>query len=339
MRPQVMKSDSDLSPEEIWMKEVPYDTRQQAITEAISSYKSNLTKYKRKQITHFNVKFKSKKDNSQVFFVNKKALNIKNMALFTTRLKKGKRSKLRLRKRDKVKYFQDDTLSSNFTILLTRPNHWYICLPRKHKEQPIFENPFYQSVFLDPGVRSFQTFYSPDGLCGKFGNKESIKVKELAMKHDELWSKSDDKTISSKTKRALRNRCAKVRHTRKCIVDNLQNQVASVLTNSFQNIFIPEFDTTKMTKRQNALSHKISRSILDLCHGAFKEKLKYQAIKKQRNVYIVNERYTTKTCGCCGHLQVMNGKKEFHCESCDCKIDRDYNGARNICLRSMVHGL
>jgi len=388
LRPQVMKSDVNLEDNEKWMKEIPYDTRQQAITEAISSYKSNITKLKAGQIAHFNVQYKSKKANSQVFYVDKSALI--GDSIFVTRLNTKEKNnkakllqlkdmrktlredktisksekitkqvklkkdeedlmkkdftsdaKLRFRKRDRKKFLEDNTVDGTFTVLLTRPNHWYICLPRVPERQPMIYNPCYQSVFLDPGVRSFQTFYSPDGICGKFGVQESIQVKKLAKKHDMLWSKSDNPSIRSKTKNALRRRCAKIRHTRKCIVDNLHNQTASLLTKNFQNIFIPVFDSGKMTKRQNALSSKISRSILDLCHGAFREKLKYQSQKMQRNLYIVNEAFTTKTCGCCGNMQSMEGKKVFKCESTQCQstIDRDYNGARNICLKSMVHGL
>ncbi len=55
----------------------------------------------------------------------------------------------------------------------------------------------YQSVFLDTGVRSFQTYYSPDGVVGK-GNV-SEKLFDLAKKHDNLHYVSS-KTMKPKTK-------------------------------------------------------------------------------------------------------------------------------------------
>jgi hypothetical protein len=55
---------------------LPYlnDTRQLAIKECITCYKSNETKMKKKLINHYNVNYKTKKAPSQTFFVDKHAL-------------------------------------------------------------------------------------------------------------------------------------------------------------------------------------------------------------------------------------------------------------------------
>ena len=54
-------------------------------------------------------------------------------------------------------------------------------------------------------------------------------------------------------------------------------------------------------------------------------------------VYIVDEAYTSKTCGACGQLHhTLGGNKQFHCPSCGMKMDRDLNGARNILIRFLA---
>mgnify|MGYP002281025059 CR=1 FL=1 len=89
----------------------------------------------------------------------------------------------------------------------------------------------------------------------------------------------------------------------------------------------------------SSLGSSVTRKMLQLSHGAFKDKLSYYARTKQCNVNFVNEHFTTKTCGCCGHIQEMNGSKEFNCERCNTSLHRDYNGARNICLKVLTDRL
>lgn len=329
LRKVIMTSDKDIlegDPLE-WQKQIPYDTRQEAIADAISAFKGCLTKMKNNQIKSFKLSFRTKKAPNQICKVNKKTLDPQNFSFFPNKLKKNKH--FRLRKRDIEKFMDSGTLDGNFVILKTQTKHWYFCLPRT-REQPVYNNPIYKSVFLDPGVRTFQTFYSPDGICGKIDKPEGIQ--DLANRHDKLMSIIDKSDTTLKTKKSLKKRCAKLREKLKNKIDNFHWQTCSFLCKTFQNIFIPIFQVSKMVKG-SPLGSKITRAMLQLSHGKFRERLLYYGKMKNRNVYIVKEDYTTKTCGNCGHQQEMGAKKVFKCEICSFEIDRDLNAARNICLK------
>jgi putative transposase len=327
-----MKSDKDLTNDdkEAWQKEVPYDTRQEAIDDAIVAWKTSLKKIKAKQISKFDISYKSKKATSQIFRVNKKALKVNKekglMNVFVTRLKK--KGKLRMRKRDIEKFYGDGSLNGNFLIVKTRPDYWYVCLPRV-KSQPVFEEQSYQSVFLDPGVRTFQTFYSPEGICGKIN--PSNKLYKMAKRHDHLHIVSTK--VATKTKYHLNRRMAKIRHSIKNVVNDLHWKTCYFLCKNFKRIVMPPFKVSELVEGSK-LGSTITRKMLGLSHGLFQERLKWYCQSRGTILSIETEEYTTQTCGACGFLQKMDAKKTYNCPCCGLCIDRDYNGARNICIKS-----
>lgn len=331
-----MKSDEDVpqgDPME-WQKSVPYDTRQEAISDVISAYKGNLTKMKQGTIKSFQVNFRSKKSTTQAFRVNKRAL--RDLCIFPKRLKNKK--KLRVRKRDLEMALEDGSTDGNFIVLKVNPGQWYLCLPRTRTSFPErTDDPVFESVFLDPGVRTFQTFYSPDGVAGKIGDEEFTKaLQKIAKKHDHLLSVKDKATVSLKTKKKLKDRCALLRNKLRDKVADMHWQTASFLCKHFKTVFIPSFEVSDMV-HGSPLGSKVTRKMLQLSHGKFKERVLYQGKRMGRSIQIVNEAYTTKTCGCCGHIQDMDGKKIYECHVCGISMDRDLNGARNICLRTITN--
>ena len=67
----------------------------------------------------------------------------------------------------------------------------------------------------------------------------------------------------------------------------------------------------------------------------FKQKLQNKCNERNCNLMIVDESYTSKTCGNCGKLHnKLKGNKVFNCPSCKISIDRDINGARNILIKT-----
>ena len=78
--------------------------------------------------------------------------------------------------------------------------------------------------------------------------------------------------------------------------------------------------------------------VLTWSHYSFKQRLLNKAREHPWcKVLIVDEHYTSKTCGFCGKIdQKLGGKKIFKCHSCKIEADRDIHAARNILLRFLT---
>lgn len=325
IRDAILTPDSKLDESNIWMKEVPYDTRQLAIKSLVSAYSSAFALKKKGHIQSFDIHFKKKKAINQVFFIDASALKNDNK-IFVQRLKK--KGKLRFRKRYLSKIVPCE---KDFTILKTKPGKWYICIPYE-KKKPIYENACYKSVFLDPGVRTFQTFYSPDGICGKIGDNYCNDFLLPIGYHIDKLESVYSKTIDSKTRRNLRNRMAKLRDKLKNRTKDLHCKTCCFLCKGFRTIFLPKFKPLEMIPN---LRSKIVRNMLSLSHGKFRDRIIEYAKTKHRQVILVSEHYTTKTCGICGHQNNIGCSKIFQCSNCNNRADRDLHAARNICLKTI----
>jgi putative transposase len=357
LRPLVMKSDSDIpdGSKDAWQKTIPYDTRQGAIKELLSAYESAFALKKNGHIQHFKIKYKRKTAPKQVIHCRANAFDPGTSTIFKTRLKKGRGRKLRIRKRDLSMLVQSDGEEEHgdFTIQKMSPGAWYLCIPRKTKKEklpPVYENAAYKSVFIDPGVRTFATYYSPDGVCGKIGDRFCEKfIDKLAFRIDALKALEAEKMkdgskclkYSGKTRAHMADRRALLRNKIKHKTDDLHWKTCTFLCTAFRNIFIPHFGTKNMVRREGRVINCLTtRRMLELSHGRFLERLKYVAKTKQRNVIEVPEAYTTKTCGACGtHNHNVGASKVFNCVVADCpykKMDRDEHGARNIAISTMA---
>ena len=334
IRSAVMKSDSKLEPNELWQEEVPYDTRQLAIYEAVKAYKTSVASNKSFQL-HY-----KKRNCRQSFWIDGSAIKNKNgsIHIFVTRLKDSK-----LQLDDK------DILNNNKfadTRIINDRGTWYLLYTHNRTIEK-FDEPKHNVISLDPGTRTFQTGYSPDGLTIKFGENQIEQIKKLHKRIDNLKSVRTKiihgynfKKMSNKSepvrigqcKRNLKSKQARLEKKVYDVTSNLHNQVSAYLSDNFEHILLPEFGTSEMVKR-NKLQPCTKRMMNSLSFYRFKEKLKEQCNRKNRQLHIVSEAFTTKTCGNCGELNDIKSEKIYKCPSCKYELDRDIHGSRNILIR------
>lgn len=324
MRKLLKYQDKHLGEHNAWLKEIPYDTRDNAIRQLASNLKTALTQIKNKTITSFSMRFKSKRNPKQSCFIDKRAL--RDGVLFRSRMKK----------RDKIRFKEDVSRfgeHGNLTVQREK-GRYYMCFPLERDVVNVTTP--YQAVALDPGVRTFQTFYSEEGVTGKLGDGTSNHLKTIHEREDALKSKMANEELHKRTRRNIRRRCYLLRTKVRDTVVDLHRRSCSWLTNNFKYIFLPSFNVKKMiAKGDRKIGKATTRSMLSLSHYAFKERLLHMASVKGCVVHVCNEAYTSKTCGCCGTINdSLGGNHTFDCSECGTIIDRDYNGARNIYLRN-----
>ena len=353
MRNYILKDDN-----EDWKKNIPFDSKTLTINNAIDSQKSALSNLKRGNINKFKMGFRTKKDNTQIFKIDYRALKLfeKNnkiqLKLFDKSIWKGC-SEINIKNKKDLKWLKDQfTIGPNhykknkkkvlfkkfvpcdFSIKYESPGYYYLCVP-SYRDQKNEKAP-YELASLDPGIRTFQTFYSPEGIVGKIGDNTVEKLAIIGERIDKLISnltKVDKESLKAKIKR----RCSILRTKIKNIVKDLHWKTASYLCKNFENIIIPTFKVKEMTQiGKRKINNKTVRKMLALSHYEFKEKLKSTAKYYGRKVYKCSEAYTSKTCGNCGEIDDdLGAKKKYKCRNCKIELDRDINGARNILLRQL----
>ena len=326
-RSKIMKNNKDITDDdpELWLKDIPYDTRQLAIKNALSSIKSSFELLKNKKIKYFNHKYKSKKNNKQIFFIDHRA--IKNLNLFPNLLKDN--SKLIVKKKYKKYYNYIPTSDA----LILKDNKKYFIIFSKEKKIEENKTEKKEIISLDPGIKKFQSFYTPDGYVGSIGdNKLKDKVLKKEKRIDKLKSLIT-KNEKQKIKNKLKNKCYKLKTKVKNIISDFHWKISSFLTKNFKIVLLPIFKSQKIKNNLNSYNNRL----LDIySHYKFQQKMLYQSKKYNCQVKIVEEDYTTKTCGNCGCINNFIGKSNiFWCPICKIELERDYQAARNIILKNL----
>ena len=260
------------------------------------------------------VKFKTKKSYSQGFGFDKQSLN-KNFVF-------GK-------KEDRI-YFKSTEVfdvEQEGTKIIKENGRWYIIVPgRATIKKP--ENQRFGIVALDPGVRTFITYYSQE-FHGKIGEGDFNRIFRLCLNLDKMISKSSK--CKAKQRRSIKRACQKLRWKIKDLINDLHKKTANFLVKHFDVILIPTFETQEMVSK---LRSKTARSMLNFAYYRFKQFLKHKAREYSCLVIEVSEAWTSRTCSYCGKVYPKNSKKVMKCD-CGAIVDRDLNGARGIYLRAL----
>lgn len=196
-------------------------------------------------------------------------------------------------------------------------------------------------IALDPGMRTFQNGYSPNGVCYKFGTDTTLlKIKNLFNRIDNVTKKTVVDKVTKKVKKYNYKKFIKrIRRKITDMISDMHWKTANYLCKNFDTVLVGNLSTTGIVKRDKSFFNaKSKRFIISLSHYEFRKKLLSKAEEYKTKCIIVDESFTTKTCGKCGvQNHKVGGAKIFNCSDITCKfkLDRDYNAGRNIYLKAL----
>ena len=284
---------------EKWQLNTPAVIRNIAIDDLDKAYKTAFSQLRNNQIKHFNMQFCSKKRDTPSMGLNKQNTTIKDgkLKIFPRSLGEMKYSK-------KQKGFE---INHDPRIQL-KHNKWFLILPIKAKRRKYTNQNTHCS--LDPGVITFQTAYTGNGVY-KF-DIHKRKIEKLQEKLDLFKSLRDTGKIKRK---AFKRRERKIYYRLNNLINDFHWKSCDFLTKNYKRIVIPNFESQEISQKIN--SGKVNRNLFQLRHYQFRERLKYKCKQRGCKFVLCTEEFTSKTCTRCGKMKDELGcARIFNCDNC-----------------------
>ena len=290
---------------------------------AVKKFNAQLAKDKsrgRRQDEDFaRVRFRSRKNPRQTFTVQ--ANCVSDAGIYRTKL-----GNMLMAERLPV------PINRNICRLTYRHGQYHLAVPYDEERPPQRENQA-RVVALDPGVRSFLTWYCADSV-GMIGEGAFFRIQRLCDRLDDLLSRAAK--APSRKRRNMRRAAGRMRVRIENLISELHRKAARFLVDEFDVILLPAFETSEMVERgRRRIRSKTVRNLLSLAHYRFGMFLRHKSAEFGVTVLSVNEAYTTKTVSWTGEVLADVGGASVIVGSDGERMDRDHNGARGIYLRAL----
>jgi transposase len=244
-----------------------------------------------------------------------------------------------------------------------RTQKWHLVVPFDTPEQqrPCSAKEPESVVALDPGERTFHTYYTSDGEYGKAGNGSVGRLRSLAKLTQTIQSEIDHsktcltrgkppptyyrkgmkgpRKVNHRRRKHLRRKLLRLNARIRELTKDVHCKLTEFLVDRYDVIIRPPFETKDFL--MSSACHAITKRGLNLwSHYKFRCRLQAKAHAEGVTLIEPSEAYTTRTCGLCGHVNPNVGNSHtFRCVSKQCygnthAIDRDVHAARNILIKT-----
>ena len=234
--------------------------------------------------------------------------------------------------------------------------------------------PQVDSVGIDPGVKNLITTSDSEGtvthipgLDDRPHRKVLKRLKRKAQRQRDSALKEGrarfvtQKTREGKTKRRFRwvgkpsssylknqAQLRRVEQKRSDSRHGLQHRLTTELVRTYRHICMEDTQIHNMTGSAKGTAEEpgtrvrqkagLNREILSQGWYGFKQKFEYKCAWNDRIFTPVPARWTSTTCGNCGHSEKANRptQERFHCRKCNYEANADANAAENIRRRGIT---
>ena len=319
------KSEDMFKPE--WWPKVHSRIPRGAAKKLSQNYASAKSNLKNGNTTHFNLKSISKKKNNLYMLFEDKQFpayikKIKSRFNYTTKDRKRKnitfQEIFKQSERGLEIIYEKDT--KRYYLHYPIEHDWFPADDRRREKQASYDNRETRIVSLDPGIRKFLVGYDPEGYSFFIGEGAGRRLLGMML----LLDLETNKKKQQKLWRKLKN-----------LVNELHWKAISFLISSYDVIILPEFRTSEMLKGKT-LQRSVKRQMQMFSFHSFKMKLTEKCQRYGKKLIIVDESYTSCTCGKCGQINHVGSSERYYCKTCKYTQDRDMNGARNIMIKNIT---
>lgn len=300
--------------------DIPAHIIDNSINDVLKAYKSSMALLKAGEIKYFRIRYKKFKKNKQTIVIEQQDFSKKYNGFYINKLKEnGKFFEFKTNQSIKQENIKHDT-----RLTYNKLNRkLFLNIPTNREVKSILTN---NICAIDPGSKTFLTSYSPNGEIYKLGNNNS-KISKIIERRENLKKKINSIVKYKKYERRINRKLSN-------LVKELHYKCANFICKKNDIILLGKLSTKGITSKLQNLPPREKRLQYQLSHDKFRSILKNKAEEYNKKVYIVDESYTSKTCGGCGIIQEIKSSRIYNCNSCKINIERDINGARNVLIKN-----
>ena len=171
----------------------------------------------------------------------------------------------------------------------------------------------------------------------KKNNKIYTKLNNIN-KNQLLNNLDKDKRINTLIKNLKQKLQNKIYNKVKNITTDIHWKIILYLTKHYKHITIGNWSTKSIISNEKSVLNSYNKRFAqNISFYKFLQRLQFKCAVRNISLRIQDEYYTSKVCTNCTYKhEKLGGNDMFNCPSCNIKIKRDYNGARNIMLKSLL---